>query len=149
MTSSSSSPAERLLLDSEARAALLDHAREGAAGTPAEVCGVLVGSRDDPERVTEIRRVANVAGDPRRAYELDPAETMATIEAVEDDGDDVVGFYHSHPEGTARPSAVDRDRATWTGYVYLVVGLGPAQPEVRAWRWTGEAFDPLSVAVDD
>jgi len=145
VTSSSSGSGARLVLSDDARAALLDHAREGAAGSPAEVCGVLVGSRDDPERVTEVRRVANVADSPRRAYELDPPETMATIEAVEDAGDEVVGFYHSHPEGTARPSAVDRDRATWTGYVYLVVGLGPADPEIRAWRWTGEAFDPLDV----
>jgi proteasome lid subunit RPN8/RPN11 len=126
---------------------LLEHAREGAAETPAEVCGVLVGTRGDPDRVTAVRRVANVADDPRHAYELDPAETVATIEAVEADGDDVVGFYHSHPEGAAQPSAVDRDRATWSGYVYLIVGLGPSEPEIRAWRWTGEAFDPLAVEL--
>ncbi|MFB6154368.1 MAG: desampylase [Haloferacaceae archaeon] len=143
--------ASTLVLAASAREELLSHAREGGRESPpAEVCGVLVGTRDGEggDRVRSTRRVSNVADTPRTAYELDPAETMDAVDAVEAAGDDVVGFYHSHPESRARPSATDRERATWTGYVYLIVGLGPDDPEVRAWRWTGSAFDPLSVRVE-
>lgn len=144
--------ADRLLLAPTVRDDLLEHARDGA---PDEVCGVLAGERrvegsgesgDAPDRVTASHRVSNVAAMSRARYELDPSETMATIEAVEADGDDVVGFYHSHPQGPAGPSATDRARATWTGYVYAIVL--PEDDEVRAWRWTGETFEPLTVEIE-
>ncbi|UIO99505.1 M67 family metallopeptidase [Halobaculum sp. CBA1158] len=93
------------------------------------------------DRVAEAVAVANVAADADRRYELDPAETVAVVDDAESRGRDVVGFYHSHPRGPAEPSATDRDRATWTGYVYAIV----APEDVAAFRWTGESFRPLRV----
>ncbi|MFB6102070.1 MAG: desampylase [Haloplanus sp.] len=129
-----------------ARDALLAHAREGADGTPpAEVCGVLAGERGPPDRVTRTKRVENVADHPRTAYELDPAATVAAIDRIEERGDDVVGFYHSHPESDPVPSATDRVQATWSGYVYAIVS---PPDSIRAYRFTGEGFDELPVQVD-
>lgn len=160
--------ADRLLLPDDVRETL--HERR-AAGAPAEVCGVLLGRRgdsagerggasgedgdttgerrdptggdEDPtaDRVAEAVAVENVASAPERFYELDPAETVAVIEAAEARGLEPVGFYHSHPRGPAAPSATDRQRATWTGYVYCIV----APDNILAVRWTGEAFRPLAV----
>ncbi|WP_233203891.1 desampylase [Halegenticoccus soli] len=139
-----------LTLADGVRGALLRHARQGLRDGPREVCGVLVGARarerDGADRATDCRRVPNVAANPRTEYELDPAEALAAIEDAEAAGLDVVGFYHSHPESPPVPSETDRDRATWNGYVYLIVA--PRTDEVRAWRWTGEAFDPLPIAVE-
>ncbi|SHG74776.1 desampylase [Halobaculum gomorrense] len=141
-------PADRLRLPADVRDAL--HERRDA-GAPAEVCGVLLGDRagdagaaaETPAagRVAEAVPVDNVADDPERFYELDPAETVAAIEDGEDRGLDVIGFYHSHPRGPAAPSETDRDRATWTGYVYAIV----APETVVAYRWTREAFRRLRV----
>ncbi|MXR39905.1 peptidase [Halobaculum sp. WSA2] len=151
-------PADRLLLPATVRDAL--HERR-AAGAPAEVCGVLVGDRggdvdsggdadsagdgvvetDAADRVAEAVPVANVADDPERFYELDPAETVVAIEDAEAHGRDVIGFYHSHPRGPAEPSETDRGRATWTGSVYAIV----APDEIVAYRWTGESFRSLRV----
>ncbi|WP_224449130.1 desampylase [Haloprofundus salilacus] len=141
-------PPTRLLLATAASDAIFSHAREGlrSDGGPREVCGVLCGERTDgdaPNRVTGVRRVPNVAADPRSRYELDPEATLSAIESVEATDDDVVGFYHSHPESRARPSETDRREATWEGYVYLVVS--PTRDEMGAWRWTGERFVPLEV----
>lgn len=120
------------------RDGLVAHAREGA---PAEVCGVLGGRWEDGDaHVTEHRRVANVADAPRTRYELDPAEQVAAIDAIEQAGNEVVGFYHSHPRGPDEPSATDERLATWPGKVYAIVSLA-GEPAVRAWRWTGDAFE--------
>jgi len=137
---------DTLHLEAGVRDALLDHARDGAGREPpAEICGVLAGRRGPPDRVTGVRRVPNVATHPRTAYELDPAATMATIDRIEDAGDEAVGFYHSHPESDPTPSATDRARATWPGYVYLIVSPPDA---VRAYRYTGDGFAELSVYSD-
>ncbi|MBC9987189.1 M67 family peptidase [Haloferax sp. AS1] len=135
----------RLSLAADARAAMLSHAREGAAADPpAEVCGVLAGD-GDARTVTAVHPVSNVAAEPRVAYELDPEETVSILEAVEAAGDDAVGFYHSHPESDPVPSATDRERASWPGYVYLI-----CSPDGRlsAHEWTGDEFRELSVAVE-
>lgn len=134
-----------------ARDEMVAHARDGA---PEEVCGVLAGERgaaategDTADRVTAVRRTANAADAPRVRYRIDPEELLATVERVEAAGSDVVGFYHSHPRGPLAPSATDADRATWTGYVYLVVSLAGDEPELGAWRWTGDGFERERVRV--
>lgn len=152
-----------LELDVRMYEACVAHAREGA---PAEVCGILAGSRgatapaeegtgtgETPERgrdrVTRVLRATNVADSPRTRYELDPAEQLDLMREVEDAGDEVVGFYHSHPGGPAEPSPTDERLATWEGYLYLVVSLAGDEPAVGAWRWTGEAFVPTPVERTD
>ncbi len=139
--------ADRLVVAPEAWDAIVRHAREGADETPpVEVCGVLAGERGTTrDRVSEPVRVPNVAADPRSRYELDPEATLGAVDDVESGGDEVVGFYHSHPEGPPRPSSTDRERATWSGYVYLVVSLAGGDPSVDAWRWTGDRFADLTV----
>lgn len=127
---------------------------------PVEVCGVLGGTRRDAAAetardapaetdvavVTDCRRVPNVADRPSARYELDPAATVDAIEALETAGLEHVGFYHSHPRGPRTPSRTDQARATWPGYVYLVVSLAD-EPVIGAWRWTGESFVQLPVEV--
>jgi proteasome lid subunit RPN8/RPN11 len=139
-------PDDTLRLAPSVRDALLDHAREGAErDPPAEICGVLAGERGSPDHVTGTRRVPNVATRPRTEYELDPAATMAAIDRIEDAGDEAVGFYHSHPESDPVPSPTDRARATWEGYVYVIVSPPDA---VRAYRYTGDGFGELPVQVE-
>lgn len=131
------------------RDAVVEHAREG---TPEEVCGVLGGVREGDggeDRATATRRVPNVAPTPETRYAMDPEAQLAAIDGLEAEGQDVVGFYHSHPHGPTGPSATDAARATWPGYVYLVVSLASAEPELLAFRWAGEAFESEPVRVVD
>lgn len=128
-----------------ARDEIIAHAR---TGTPEEVVGVLVGERGPPDRVTRVERATNAAATPETRYELDPAAQLSLLEAIEASGAAVVGFYHSHPNGPAEPSATDAARATWKGYVYAIVSLA-GSPSIGAWRWTGEAFEPVEVTVTD
>jgi proteasome lid subunit RPN8/RPN11 len=123
---------------------MVAHAREGS---PAEVCGVLGGESGERSRADRSQRVENVATTPRTRYELDPAAQLAAMQTIEADGREVVGFYHSHPEGPAGPSETDAAQATWPGYSYVIVSLAGEAPSVRAWRWTGESFEREQVRV--
>lgn len=133
-----------LVLPLDSYETVLDHAREGA---PEEVCGVLGGCQDDREATVDtVRSVPNVADTPRTRYELDPERQLAVIEGIETDGGDVIGFYHSHPEGPPEPSATDRTQASWPEAYYLIVSL--AEESVTAWYWTGEEFRETPIAVN-
>jgi proteasome lid subunit RPN8/RPN11 len=139
--------APELVLSRETYEDVITHAREGM---PEEVCGVLGGRRDgNRTEVTAARRVTNVAERPLDRYELDPVEQIRAMEAVEDGGGEVVGFYHSHPRGPDRPSGVDERLATWPDHSYLVLSLADSDdPDVGSWRWTGERFEPETVVLD-
>ena len=85
--------------------------KAATAAAPAEEASALGGPTADT--ITTATPVPNVAAEPQTRYELDPAAVLAALEAI-DDADAVhVGFYHSHPTGPARPSAVDRPAASW------------------------------------
>ena len=123
-----------LLVPESVRSTLLERARSGA---PKEVCGVLAGEYGEYVSTVE-RAIAapNAAAHPRTTYEIAPTVLLETIESIEGAGDDVVGFYHSHPDGPVAPSPTDVAEATWSGYSYLLCLLEPA-PVIGSWRWDG------------
>ena len=46
----------------------------------------------------------------------------------------LLGFYHSHPDHPAEPSAFDLDHA-WPNLSYLIISVRQGQPkEARSWR---------------
>ncbi|PSP86357.1 hypothetical protein BRC83_00820 [Halobacteriales archaeon QS_1_68_17] len=125
--------------------ALLDHAE---AGAPEEVCGVLGGTYgEDRSRVETVHPAENAAATPRSAYGIAPEEQLALMEAIEDAGREVVGFYHSHPAGPFEPSRTDAAQATWPGRSYVIAVLDAGHPYVGSWRWTGEEFAGERLAV--
>jgi proteasome lid subunit RPN8/RPN11 len=79
---------------------------------PAEACGLLLGQEG---HIMEARACANVAPDPLRHFEIDPAALIAAHRASRAGGLAVLGYFHSHPNGLARPRPPMRARRRATG----------------------------------
>lgn len=78
------------------------------------------------------------AGDPARRYQLDWRTLLDCVKDTRKGDAVILGFYHSHPGGAARPSERDRDEA-WEDVTYLIVAVSADRdkPEVTAcggWR---------------
>ena len=107
---------------------------------PSESCGVLIGRGPDGsgeavvERVTWARNLR--ARSSRDSYELDPEGLLAAECAARARGQRVLGVWHSHPAGEARPSETDRAGA-WEGWSYVIVG---GAGRVRSWRLEAKRF---------
>ncbi len=130
---------QRLSVPAAVRARLDSLARRGY---PQEVCGLLVGSRDDG--VIVVRRAEPVANvETERAadrYRLDPDAFLAIDRAARREGLDIVGIWHTHPDHPPRPSATDLELA-WPGYVYLILAVANGTAvEPRAWLLHDEGF---------
>lgn len=111
-----------------------------AARTPGqECCGLLLGRG---ARIEEVCPADNVAIDPTRHFEIDPAALIAAHRAARSGGREVLGYYHSHPRGLPVPSVTDSEQAAGDGRVWAIV----ARDEVRFWRDDG-TFSPLSYQV--
>lgn len=113
------------------RAAILAHAEDAY---PYECCGFLLGKAENGlKTVTAVRQAVNTRRDSaRNRYQISPGEQLAVDRAARREELDVVGFYHSHPDSTARPSDHDR-RHAWPWYTYLIVPVA-----------SGRAGEPLS-----
>ncbi|MDY7081003.1 MAG: desampylase [Halobacteria archaeon] len=134
-----------ITFDADVYDGIIAHARDGK---PHEICGVLGGKRgDDNSKVEAFYEVENVSETPRTNYLMDSEAQLQTIDTVEEDGYDVVGFYHSHPEGANQPSETDAARANWPSHSYVIVSLAGDEPFVGSWRWTGEEFEDETVRV--
>ncbi len=106
---------------------MVAHAREDL---PNECCGMIGGRGGTATRVV---RVENAAASPLR-YEMDPQGQFDALKAIEGDGEDLLGIYHSHTRSAAYPSQTDVNQAVaWPEQVYVIVSLAEEQPDVKAY----------------
>ena len=87
-------------------------ADDAEAAYPREACGLLVGrfGVGDHRLVARVERAQNVAAEPKKTFEIDPGLRLGLERELRGQPLAVIGHYHSHPDGPARPSA--RDLAT-------------------------------------
>jgi proteasome lid subunit RPN8/RPN11 len=93
---------------------------------PHECCGVLLGTMtDDGARVvTSIARAGNTRTDsPRNRYNIDPKQLVRIQREGRERGEDIIGFYHSHPDHPAQWSQTDLAEAHWFGCSYVISGV--------------------------
>jgi len=100
--------------------------QHGEETYPHECCGVLLGRfEDDGTRVvTSIARTTNTRTDsPRNRYGIDPKEVIHIQREARDRGEDVIGFYHSHPDHPAQWSETDLVEANWLACSYVITSI--------------------------
>jgi proteasome lid subunit RPN8/RPN11 len=143
--------------------------RHAEADYPAECCGILLGHAEgDVKLVVEVAALANLRHDPARAQELlpledsgreternrfliDPKEQLFVERDARERGLAAMGYYHSHPDHPARPSAYDLDHAwPWYSYVIVAVEAGKAS-DTKSWvrRDDRSGFEPESVECEE
>ncbi|PSR19599.1 metal-dependent protease of the PAD1/JAB1 superfamily [filamentous cyanobacterium CCP3] len=125
---------------------------------PSEGCGLLLGRRtfavedtkETGRTVSGIVPVAN-AWEPsllgytdvegreqshsqRDRYWIDPADLLAVQRQAREQGLEIIGIYHSHPDHGAVPSECDRALA-WPVYSYVIVSVVQGEvTDLKSWR---------------
>lgn len=115
---------------------MLNHARskpdEECCGLLAGRCGVL----------TRALPALNAAEQRAISYEITPKELFHIIREIRAAGLELLGIYHSHPNGDNHPSPRDVERAYYPDAAYLIVSARADAPEpiraysIRDGRWT-------------
>lgn len=136
-----------LILSHEHMGAMGAHARDEA---PAECCGILAGTVEAQRCIVrEVHPAANVReGDRTGRFLLDPRAHLRVQRECRERGLAIMGFYHSHPAGSATPSGLDVELA-WAGVSYVIVSLRDGQVhELRSWRFDGQTRAFLEESVE-
>jgi proteasome lid subunit RPN8/RPN11 len=119
-------------LESEFIARIKEHARHSY---PEECCGFLFGSSEgEVKHVRDLHELKNSSGDNRaRRYQIRPDEYRDAEVWAEDNGLEVLGIYHSHPDHPSRPSQFDVEHALpwWT---YMIISVERGNPSsITSW----------------
>lgn len=99
--------------------------------------------------VAAVELAQNVAADPARHFEIDPAALISAGKDVRSGGIPVLGFFHSHPNGVAAPSSTDVAHAAPDQHIWLIIAdrsITAWQPVVADARVTG--FIPVTLLVE-
>ena len=111
-------------------AALRQHGEESY---PHECCGILLGRIDDDDTriVTSTARAGNTRTDsPQNRYHIDPKELIRIQREGRSRSEDIIGFYHSHPDHPAQWSQTDLAEAHWFGCSYVITSVAKGKADL-------------------
>ena len=128
-------PVDEAVVAGPVRDALWAHA---GRAFPQEACGLLIGWVDgDGVRVTRAVPCPNQAPVEERhhRFSIDPRAVINVRRTLRGSAEAIVGFYHSHTNARAVPSALDLEHIRlWPETVWLIVPAGDeVEHPVRAW----------------
>ncbi|MGD1212189.1 MAG: M67 family metallopeptidase [Candidatus Acidiferrales bacterium] len=110
-----------------------------------ERCGLLAG-RDGI--IAQAFAARNVASDPARGYEIAPEDLFKLMREIRGAGLDLLGIYHSHPNGENKPSPRDIERAYYPDAAYFIISPQPdAAKPVRAFSIRDGRATELTIQV--
>jgi len=116
--------------------------RHGEETYPHECCGMLLGqvADDGAKQVEAVVRCENQRSDSlHNRYSIDPRQLVRIQREARERDQDIVGFYHSHPDHPARWSQTDLAEAHWTGCSYVITSvMNGAATETYSFNLSGE-----------
>jgi [CysO sulfur-carrier protein]-S-L-cysteine hydrolase len=127
----------RTLLDE-----IVSHAREEA---PNECCGIIAGGDG---RATSVHRASNALASPV-SYEIEATDLYRIWKRIEEDGEELIAFYHSHVKAPPRPSQTDINWAdNWPGASHLICSLGGEEPVISAFEIGDGRVEEVELRVE-
>jgi proteasome lid subunit RPN8/RPN11 len=134
--------ASAFVLPDDVRRAIADHA---IRDRPLECCGLLVG-RD--RTVIAAVPMRNVAASSTR-FRIDDREHIGLRRALRliSPPAHVIGVYHSHPMGPARPSPTDLADAHYPDWLYVIAGFVDSRVRVRGFMLEAGRMWPVRLST--
>ncbi len=135
-------PAPRAELPAELPARLRRAAREAGE---VEACGLWWGRRRSwGWSLWGALEAPNLAPDPRRRFRVDPEVQLRAERRAEEHGALILGSWHSHPGGGARPSALDLAGAAPGELLGLLLPGASGRVELLLWEVLRGGCRPVS-----
>ena len=104
---------------------------------PYEGCGILLGLAENGSKtVVDVLPTGNARekADQHNRYLIPPESLLEGELQAEERGLEVIGYFHSHPDHPALPSAFDLEQG-WPWYSYLIISVRSGRSvAIRSWQ---------------
>ncbi|MEW5873010.1 MAG: M67 family metallopeptidase [Chloroflexota bacterium] len=115
---------------------------------PEEACGLLAGLIEAGSyQALAVLPLSNSLHSPVR-FRIDASEQLAAFQQIEAQGWELVGIYHSHPQGPEVPSATDIAEAYYPEAAYLVWSGAGGKWACRAFTILDRQVRSLVMSID-
>jgi proteasome lid subunit RPN8/RPN11 len=94
---------------------------------PHECFGFLIGGSDQKGLAHRVVPGTNLNTERADRFQMDPKEFVQVERQADQDGLNIIGFYHSHPDWPPIPSQTDIAWA-WEGSYYVIVSVHQGRP---------------------
>ncbi len=114
---------------------------------PSECCGLIWGhiDRNNDYRTESLEWTENVAEDPSQYFEIDPKALILAAKKERMGQKQLLGYFHSHPNGVLMPSSYDAEMADIIGMIWVIIADG----EITAWlRQDGSGLHKAFKGID-
>jgi proteasome lid subunit RPN8/RPN11 len=111
---------------------------------PEEACGLLGGSQGVVRMVIPVLNSLH----SRIRFHMDPQGQLSAMQRIEDEGEEIVGIYHSHPAGPRGPSESDLAEAAYPEAAYLIWAPALGAWHCRAFRIGPAGVAPLKIRIE-
>lgn len=123
-------PSPNLTVTKQQQQKMIEHAEQGY---PHEVVGILAGNRKN-HYVSRVQPLINERADTNNRYKVSPLILMRQERALEQQGLEIIGYYHSHPDHPSTYSEYDKEHAL-PNMSYLIVSvLSGKAHNIQSWR---------------
>ena len=98
---------------------------EAERSYPRECCGILLGSTEEGCRTVSLTLICdNMRTDvPEHRYSIRPEQVVAAFKLARSRQENIIGFYHSHPDNAPHYSKTDLLEAHWFDCSYLITAV--------------------------
>ena len=110
-------PNEPIQIDAEVLGQLIGYARQNPR---VECCGFLAGREGI---ITSAYPAENIAANPVASYEVATKEIVQVMREIQVAGLEMLGIYHSHPNGRGEPSETDIATVGYPDVAYFIISL--------------------------
>jgi proteasome lid subunit RPN8/RPN11 len=112
------------------------------AKAPEEACGIVLGEGNHSRLVIPVTNILHSS----YRFRMEPNEQLNAFLLAEEKRWDILGVYHSHPQGIYKPSATDFEELTYPGIIYLIWYAVASKWHCRGYMMYPE-IDPVQVPV--
>ena len=124
--------------------ALITQLQDLAQQSPdTEICGLIGAIEAKPSYVYPI---ANVADNPERHFLLDAKQQIDAMRQMRERHEDLFAIYHSHPNGSPKPSPEDVEKSAYPDTLYLIITLANT-PQIHGFYLRENALEPVEISL--
>lgn len=110
---------------------------ESKKAAPLEACGLLIGQELRVERLVISPNLAVCSN----RFEIDPGLLLKESRLARENGQRIIGHYHSHPNGQAYPSAHDLAMSFYPDWLWLIWAAG----KINAFKIDEENYQEVEI----
>jgi [CysO sulfur-carrier protein]-S-L-cysteine hydrolase len=110
---------------------------------PEEGCGLLAGVGD---YIHEVIPVENIEHSPVR-YRMAPQDQLKAFLHMEEKSLELLGIYHSHPQGPETPSETDIAEAYYPEAIYVIISKMTSEWRMRGFSLQNKLLQEVVITV--